>query len=375
LSTPDYPNFSNFGLPIFGFRGELYDTTGALVDTFIQFLGQDNFNLQEWITLSFKTPRFDIPAGPANDNIGSYFTSSVDCGWTYKLWLEAADYQNDTLNFDFSGCTASWIIATAGGADAFINCTASELQFSQSVFGSTGSALIEQSSVFTVGDTYAIVLGVENNADTSITVGDSDTQVLSVLDNETGNQIVYPFTPTSPTFSMNMFGNSVFNFGAEISYIYAVNVGATGSRISEIKEYEILCQCREYELIQLAFVNKLGGVDYWTFNLVSKYRSQIERDRIKQSLRYNYNVGNRQHRIINQRITENWTINTDYITDEQAVFIRELVESPEVYWIKDGNLLPIIITDDSYEFKSSLNDILVQYTISFTKAYDILSNV
>jgi len=107
------------------------------------------------------------------------------------------------------------------------------------------------------------------------------------------------------------------------------------------------------------------GVDYWTFNLVSKFNSQILRERIKKPLAYNYNQGNRQHKVINQQITETWMVNTDWITDEQALFIRELIESPEVYWIKDDKLYPIDIIDDRYDFKSSLNDYQVQYTINF----------
>jgi len=51
-----------------------------------------------------------------------------------------------------------------------------------------------------------------------------------------------------------------------------------------------------------------------------------------------------------------------------------LIESPEVYWIKNDKLYPIIITQDTYEFKSTLNDMLVQYTINFSMAFDRLSN-
>jgi hypothetical protein len=377
MIDPNYPNFAYFGLPIINLKKELYDPQGNLVNEEQIYIGTDDDNLNgdpDYFDYSFGTPRFDVAVGPLNST-SDFFTSSIDCdGWKYKAYLQGPDFDNVILNPEFS-TTASWIIATAGGADCFIDLIENELDFEQSVFGSTGSALVEQSNVFTPGLTYAIVIDVVNNLNTSITVGDSDSQVLSVINNETGVDIVFPFVPTSSTFSMNINGNDVFNFGVEIASVYVVLFGLTASRISEIKEYEILCQCREYDLVQLAFVNKLGGVDYWTFNLVSKFRSDITRDQIKKTLPYNYAVGNRQHKIINQKITETWQINTDWISDDQALFIRELIESPEVYWIKNGKLYPIIIRDDRYEFKSSLNDMQVQYTINFMMAFDILSNV
>jgi hypothetical protein len=149
----------------------------------------------------------------------------------------------------------------------------------------------------------------------------------------------------------------------------------TGATWSETRTYKIKRQCREYELITLAFLNKLGGVDYWTFNLVSKYQSRINRKTIQKVLQYNYKLGDRGRQVIDQEIREEWTINTDYLNDNEALFIKELVESPEVYYLDGIKLLPIIITSDTYDFKSTLNDILIQYTINFVKAYDTISNV
>jgi len=174
-------------------------------------------------------------------------------------------------------------------------------QWSNLYRSGTGSILLEQCNVFTPGLTYALVMGIVNNDDVEVYIGDSDNMVLTANSDETGNEIIFPFVPTSPTFSAEFIATDFGSYGIEVDYIYAVTIG-TPSRISEIKEYDIKCQCREYDLVQLAFVNKLGGVDYWTFNLVSKFTSNIMRDRIKKTLPYNYNQGNRQHKIINQKI-------------------------------------------------------------------------
>ena len=361
---PLYPDFSYLGLPRISQRTQLFDPSGNIVD-------ESNNYMDEHQAFSFGTPRFDIPIGPAIDTQGQFFTSSINCdGWSYKTWLEGIILEQYLLNPTFSSGT-DWIISTQGGASASINNDLFTVE--QGIEFATGSVLLEQSNVFTPGLTYALVMGINNNSNMEVYIGDSDNMVIIANEGETGNQVIFSFAPTSTDFSAEFISTDFNNFGIEVDYIYAAII--TVSRISEIKEYDIICQCREYDLVQLAFVNKLGGVDYWTFNLVSKFTSNIVRDRIKKALPYNYAQGNRQHKVINQQIEENWMVNTDWITDDQALFIRELIESPEVYWIRDGKLYPIIILDDRYDFKSSLNDMQVQYTINFAMAFDRLSNV
>jgi len=364
---PLYPDFSYFGLPRISHRTQLFDPSGNLVD-------ETNNYMDEYQEFSFGTPRFDIPVGPAIDTQGQFFTSSINCdGWSYKTWLEGVNLVQHLLNPTFSSSTASWLITTDPSGNATASFGGGLFDMNQEIEVATGSILLEQSNVFTPGLTYALVMGIVNNDDVEVYIGDSDNMVITANSDETGNEVIFPFVPTSPTFSAEFIATDFSSYGIEVDYIYAVTIG-TASRISEIKEYDIICQCREYDLVQLAFVNKLGGVDYWTFNLVSKFTSDIIRERIKKTLPYNYNVGNRQHKVINQTITENWMVNTDWITDDEALFIRELIESPEVYWIKNGKLYPIIIMDNSYQFKSSLNDYQVQYTINFAMAFDRLSN-
>jgi hypothetical protein len=179
---------------------------------------------------------------------------------------------------------------------------------------------------------------------------------------------------TANLVGFNVGGNPLMNNNVD-KYNVTLFENVGGLTFSETRTYKIKRQCREYELITLAFLNKLGGIDYWTFNLLSKYQSRINRTTIQKVLQYNYKIGDRGRQVIDQEIREEWTINTDYLNDDEALFIKELVESPEVYYLDGINMLPIIITSDTYDFKSTLNNILIQYTINFVKAYDTISNV
>jgi len=128
---------------------------------------------------------------------------------------------------------------------------------------------------------------------------------------------------------------------------WEVNLLESGATISNGMTYSLKTQCREYELIHIGFKNKLGGIDYFTFNLVSRYVSNVQRTTINKNLDYNFSNGDRGRDVIYQTIRENWTINTDFLSDYEALFIRELIESPQVYLIDNINkkLIPIIITD------------------------------
>lgn len=146
-------------------------------------------------------------------------------------------------------------------------------------------------------------------------------------------------------------------------------------QISDIINYQIIPDCRPYDVIRIAFLNKLGGIDYWNFNLVSKFTSAIDRTQINRAFLKNDNKNLKRGRdVIYSKAVENWTINTDFLLDDQALFIRELVESGDVYLIDDQISIPVVISDSNWQFKSGLLDGYVQYTVNFIKAYDVHIN-
>jgi hypothetical protein len=147
--------------------------------------------------------------------------------------------------------------------------------------------------------------------------------------------------------------------------------------ISRRFNYQIIPDCRPYDVVRLTFLNKLGGYDYWNFNLVSKYKSNIKRTQIDRALNplVNGGDGERGRDVIYSTAVENWTINTDFLTDTDALFIRELVESSSVFIVEtDGSILPVVISDSSWDFKSGLLNGYVQYTIEFQKSNDVIIN-
>lgn len=316
------------------------------------------------------TIRFDVGCG--TNNLATYSIIDDDTD-NYECYLEGAGPNVvDNPLFTTPG-GGSWSVntVTAGATISFIG---TGVLYSATPLSTLNGAILEQTGVLTIGEEYTVVISfavLSGFEPVTLLVGDSVNQY-TVSNNING---VFNITFTAASTDFWIVFNSFSGVNAQAASLGACFVNEGRFRISEKREFKIERQCREYDLVRLAFLNKLGGIDYWTFNLVSKFRSSIQRETIQRVLQYNYSLGDRGLEVVGQKISEEWEVNTDYLNDDEALFIRELVESPEVYMVDGNDLLPLIITDNNWELKSTLNDQLVQYSIKFRKAYDIISNV
>jgi hypothetical protein len=219
---------------------------------------------------------------------------------------------------------------------------------------------------------------------TTLTYYDSTNAVLGTDEiSRTGVDTILRYIVPAGTKNITEIGASGAGFlsaGTLDHYSVFISLGTASApsvQVSDVFNYQIIPDCRPYDVIRLGFLNKLGGFDYWNFNLVSKFTSNVDRTQINRAfLKNSSKILPRGRDVIYSKATENWTINTDFLTDSQALFIRELVESSDVYMIsEDGSkALPVVITDSNWQFKSGLNDGYVQYTINYVKAYDVYIN-
>ena len=144
---------------------------------------------------------------------------------------------------------------------------------------------------------------------------------------------------------------------------------------------------REFDLIQIAFLNKYGAFEYMTFALVNKRTIKVNRKKYKKVLAYNYIMGDRGNTIFDMNVTEELTLNSDWLNDEEALLVSDLISSPEVYiiqqypsnsstWtINNVKYLPVIVTTDSYTIKNTLNDQLFNFTLMVEMAFNTYTNI
>jgi len=143
-----------------------------------------------------------------------------------------------------------------------------------------------------------------------------------------------------------------------------------GLRFFKIKEKDPLSNCSPYPKRRLAFINQLGGVDYFNFNFKSTNVMNNEKTFFKKELGWDYKVGDREDYVLSQKATETFTISSDFLTDKVAEWLKELIVSTEVYIIDNlGQKFPIIINDTSYQVKTRLNDKIFSVVINYRMAY------
>ena len=118
----------------------------------------------------------------------------------------------------------------------------------------------------------------------------------------------------------------------------------------------------DYEGTRFAWLNELGGWDYFTFPFAVGKSDSIERKTFKQSFidysdASSYTVGydkaRRGSKIFSINYDETRTAESDYLTQEQADWLRTLVESPDVYIQEGTDFLPIVIQTADYEYKTN----------------------
>ena len=114
-----------------------------------------------------------------------------------------------------------------------------------------------------------------------------------------------------------------------------------------------------YDGTRFAFLNELGVWDYYTFPLASSKRDAIERNSYEQSFvdyststdTITYDTARRGTNIYSIKYDEARSAESDYLSQADADWLRELVESPSVY-IQDGTIFrPIVISNVDYQYK------------------------
>tara|TARA_Y100000004_G_scaffold129122_1_gene145520 strand:- start:240 stop:1694 length:1455 start_codon:yes stop_codon:yes gene_type:complete len=189
--------------------------------------------------------------------------------------------------------------------------------------------------------------------------------------------------------------------GTDIDYYTYKIEGVGGVDLS--KEYTIKVNCPEsipggssafpvtpkkgYEPIRLCWLNQWGAWDYYTFTLKSTKTIMTKGTTYNQLggswnnnvYRYQMHKGGKKNFRVNA--TEKLKINTDYITEEDAVWLEELMNSPETYMILKGYdvseastsilndyMCPVRLLTKSYVRKTVANDKLIQYTFEIEKS-------
>ena len=169
-----------------------------------------------------------------------------------------------------------------------------------------------------------------------------------------------------------------------------ITVTAQNQIVDEIsKTYTIKLNCpneKGYEPIRLCWLNQWGAWDYYTFtqkSIKSTSTSGATYNQLagtwNESLYSpdSYKGGKKAFRV---NATEKITMNSNFVTEDEAVMFEELVNSPEVYLLKgyedivetsfvlNQYVTPVRLLTSSFTKKTIANDKLMQYNFEIEKS-------
>jgi len=225
---------------------------------------------------------------------------------------------------------------------------------------------------------------VMSNMPTTMSMQSDDVGTLSVYNNA-GTFISKSFYSASLNASgYSLVGTENYTVGTQyctavpistsIPYWNYVDVSISSSFGTEEYRYEASDDTTR-EKVRFAFINKFGAWDYYNnYNpvqqTISITRQEYTAPRVDYSSRLSsYDISRRGKTVNDSSTSDSFTVDTNYLDQANATWLEELIESPEVYIQRNGEFIPIVITDSSYTADTNPSrQKLFKYTINFTPA-------
>lgn len=130
--------------------------------------------------------------------------------------------------------------------------------------------------------------------------------------------------------------------------------------------------CSPYNTRKIAFVNQQGYFEFFYFNMKETEKINTKRNEYMKELGYDYSVGDRGRTNYSLRATQQFTVDSDWLSEEESYFLRQLLAlSTNVYIYIEGVAHPIIITNKGWERQYDIDGEEFKVTLEYEMAYDI----
>jgi len=173
------------------------------------------------------------------------------------------------------------------------------------------------------------------------------------------------------------------------TYYYTFKAVSSSNTKSKTYRVNIIEDCK-YENIRLTWLNKYGAWDYYSFNAKSVKTTTSSKKTFNQTVGsyqgtgFSYTTGNGGSKVYDVQSKESYVLNTDYVNEETGRWLESIINSTEVYIIKDSTwelgdavdtltnfadlIEPVMIKNSSIASKTVQNDKLIMHTIQIEKA-------
>ena len=155
------------------------------------------------------------------------------------------------------------------------------------------------------------------------------------------------------------------------------DVSVTESVADRVIKVEDIEECK-YTPYKLIFRNKLGAKQELWFFKSSRLSMQIERDKFQGNTIKDYrNDIISSHRGVNfsTMSKQTLTINSGFVPESFNEVFKQLMLSEQVWIDYNQQVLPINISNQNIDYKTSLNNKLINYTIDVEFSFNTTNNV
>lgn len=156
--------------------------------------------------------------------------------------------------------------------------------------------------------------------------------------------------------------------------VITYSTGATSANGITIKRQP----CDKYDPVKVVFINKFGV--HQDFYFFAKKTDSFNTNGEKYSSNIvgsNGTFSSSAHQMVdfNKNGKISYNLSTGYISETDNAYIQELMLSEQVWLNLDGTVIPVNVNTSSVQYKTSLNDKLVAYTMDFEQSNDIISTI
>ena len=178
----------------------------------------------------------------------------------------------------------------------------------------------------------------------------------------------------------NMLYTSNVNGGAVIAIENNWNGGfmVTGSAIGNtynVWDFSKVQLPQNNEYIRFAFINDYGFYDYYNVYSPIQRRTKVDRKNVSlPKINYSgtavpYSSKDGGETSFYTDLNDSYTVTTQWLDQEMANYLEELLDSPEVFVQQDDEFVPVVINNQSYiSNQSTARNKLFQYTIELSPA-------
>jgi hypothetical protein len=211
--------------------------------------------------------------------------------------------------------------------------------------------------------------------------GDADTFYTSVsgttppdpTSNNSQDQVIYAGVGPANLQNNAWLDNTIKPSTHDIGDYYDVILKDSGGDTITSVRYYLVCEPK-YTPYQIAFINRFGVADFITFFKRSDERGNFTQDTYQKSI-YNdgfttpsLEVGKYNSFNVNSR--NSLTLNTGFVEQDYDETIKDILMSEYVAVLENSQWIAVQPERGSIEYQKHVNQKLINYTLTFTYAFD-----